>query len=151
MRYPRQNKIIELISAHNVETQEELAKLLHKNGFKVTQATVSRDIKELKLVKALDENGRYKYVVNQPGSKPSAERYTNLLKDMIISTACSENIVVVKTLSGCANAACEAIDALQIDKILGTLAGDNTIFIVCNHTAEAPLLVNYFNELRKSR
>lgn len=151
MRYPRQTKIIELISSHNIETQEELAKLLHKSGYKVTQATVSRDIKELKLVKILGPEGKYKYAINTPSEAPSSEKFTNLLKDMLISAACSGNIVVVKTLNGCAGASCEAIDALQIDKILGTIAGDNTIFIVVKDEVHAPAIVKFFDELIKGR
>ncbi len=151
MRYTRQTKIIELISSHNVETQEELARLLHKSGYKATQATVSRDIKELKLVKILGPDGKYKYALNTPSQEPTSEKFTNLLKDVLISASSSGNMVVVKTMSGCAGAACEAIDALRMDKILGTLAGDNTIFIVATEEAHAPILVKFFNELVKGR
>ncbi len=151
MRYTRQNKILELISANNVETQEELAKLLINNGFKVTQATVSRDIKELKLVKVLGADGRYKYASNNKTETLTADRFINLIRDTVLSAACSENMVVVKTLSGCAGAACEAIDSLQIDDILGTLAGENTIFIVAASKEKSQPIVDFINEQIKSR
>lgn len=151
MRYPRHNKILELISIHNIETQEELAKMLVDNGFKVTQATVSRDIKELKLIKVLGPNGKYKYASSKAAEMPSAERYLNLIKDMVLSASSSENIVVIKTLNGCANAACEAIDSLHLDGVLGTLAGDNTIFVVATSSEKSPMLVKFINEQIKSR
>lgn len=151
MRYPRQNKILELISAQNIETQEELARKLVDSGFKVTQATVSRDIKELKLVKVLGENGKYKYAANAPAETPAKDRLLNLIKDTGVSVACSENIVVFKTLSGCAGAACEALDSLQMKDILGTIAGENTIFIVATSSDKAPQIVKFINEQLKSR
>ncbi len=151
MRYTRQNKILELISANNVETQEELAKLLINNGFKVTQATVSRDIKELKLVKVLGADGRYKYASNTKTETLTTDRFLNLIRDTVLSVASSENMVVVKTLSGCAGAACEAIDSLQIDDILGTLAGENTIFIVAASKEKSQPIVDFINEQIKSR
>ncbi|MDO4481731.1 MAG: arginine repressor [Bacillota bacterium] len=151
MRYPRQNKILELISVHNVETQEELAKLLIDSGFKVTQATVSRDIKELKLIKVLGQDGRYKYASNKAADAPTSERYLNLIRDMVLFASSSENIVVIKTLNGCANAACEAIDSLHLEGVLGTIAGDNTIFVVATSSEKAPGLVKFINEQIKSR
>lgn len=151
MRYPRQNKILELISLNNVETQEELAKLLIENGFRVTQATVSRDIKELKLIKILGENGKYKYAANKSAEAPTSERYINLIRDMVISATSSDNIIVIKTLNGCANAACEAIDSLHLDGVLGTIAGDNTIFMVTTAADKSPSIVKFFNEHTKSR
>ena len=149
MRYPRQNKIIELISQNDIETQEELARMLNDSGFQVTQATVSRDIKELKLVKILTAEGKYKYSSNAPSEAPSTEKFTNLLKNTMISSDYSGNMVVVKALSGCAGACCEAIDALQLEHILGTIAGDNTIFIVMESEEDAPRLVKYFNDMIK--
>ncbi|MBE6020734.1 MAG: arginine repressor [Firmicutes bacterium] len=151
MRYPRHSKILELVSIHNIETQEELAKLLVDNGFKVTQATVSRDIKELKLIKVLGPDGKYKYASNKVADSPSSERYLNLIKDMVLSAASSENIVVIKTLNGCANAACEAIDSLHLEGVLGTIAGDNTIFVVTTASDKSPLLVKFINDQIKSR
>ena len=151
MKVNRHAKIIELINKYHVETQEELADYLNKEGFKVTQATVSRDIKELKLVKVLGENGKYKYAANAPVETPTTERFLNLIKDTGVSVACSENIVVFKTLSGCAGAACEAIDSLHLKDILGTIAGENTIFIVATSSDKAPQIVKFLDEQLKSR
>lgn len=151
MRYSRQSKILELIASHNVETQDELAALLNEGGYKVTQATVSRDIKDLKLVKTLDSDGKYKYASTTPINQKTNERFLSLLKDTLVSVGCSDNIIVVKTLSGCANAACEAIDVIQPSNILGTIAGENTIFIVCSNRDGVPGVVKYLNDIIQSR
>ncbi|MCL1895728.1 MAG: arginine repressor [Clostridiales bacterium] len=147
MRYTRQNKIVELISKHEIDTQEKLAELLKKSGFDVTQATVSRDIKELQLVKVQANSGQYKYSLPEPAARQTADRFVKIFKDTILTTAYSGNMIVVKTLTGCANAACEAIDSLEFPYILGTLAGDNTVFIVCDDPKNAPKLAARFEEL----
>ena len=147
MRYTRQNKIVELISYYEVDTQEKLAELLKKNGFDVTQATVSRDIKELQLVKTPAASGQYKYTLPEQASKQTSDRYAKIFKDTIQTVERSGNIVVVKTLTGCANAACEAIDTLEFPHILGTLAGENTIFIVCDDQKNVTDLVVRFEEM----
>ena len=105
MRYSRQNKIIELISSRDIGTQEELASLLRESGFEVTQATVSRDIKELQLVKVLSADGKYKYSAAKSQDQPTSDRFTKIFRETITSFDSSGNIVVVKTLSGCAAAA----------------------------------------------
>ena len=151
MRYTRQAKILELISANDIETQDELAKMLVLNGFKVTQATVSRDIKELKLVKVLGPEGKYKYATGQATDPLSSERYMNLIRDMVLSAASAENLVVVKTMSGCGAACAEAIDSLELDGVVGTIAGDNTIFLAAISKEKAGQLVRFFNEQIKSR
>ena len=147
MRYTRQNKIIELISVHEVDTQEKLAELLKNSGFDVTQATVSRDIKDLQLVKTPVASGQYKYTLPEQSAKQATERYAKIFKDTTQTVAGSGNIIVVKTLTGCANASCEAIDSLEIPHILGTIAGDNTVFIVCDDPQFMPQLVSRFEEL----
>ena len=147
MRYTRQSRIIELISTHEVDTQEKLAELLKNSGFDVTQATVSRDIKELQLVKTPIASGQYKYTLPEQTSKQTTDRYAKIFKDTIQTVARSGNIVVVKTLAGCANAACEAIDTLEFPHIIGTLAGENTVFIVCDDPRKAPALVARFEEM----
>ena len=147
MRYTRQNKIVELISFYEVDTQEKLAELLKKNGFEVTQATVSRDIKELQLVKTPVASGQYKYTLPEAASRQTSDRYAKIFKDTIQTVDHSGNMVVVKTLSGCANAACEAIDTLEFPHIIGTLAGENTIFIVCDDQKNTPDLVARFEEM----
>lgn len=149
MRYSRQNKILDIINTHEVETQERLVALLRKSGYKVTQATISRDIKELQLVKTLSSSGKYKYTVGTSVDQPISDRYIKIFKETIQTVGCSGNIIVVKTLSGCANAAAEAIDTLNLPNVVGSLAGDNTIFIVVNDPSNVPSLVNRLNEMIK--
>jgi transcriptional regulator of arginine metabolism len=147
MRYSRQNKILDIINSTEVETQERLVTLLKKSGYKVTQATISRDIKELQLVKILSSSGKYKYSVGSSSDQPVTDRYIKIFRDTILTVAASNNIIVLKTLTGCANAACEAIDSLNMQNIIGTIAGDNTIFVVVNDQANVSMLVSRFNEL----
>ena len=147
MRYKRQNKIVELIAENEIDTQEKLADLLENAGFEVTQATVSRDIKELRLVKTLGSSGKYRYCLPESGAENNRNRYFSIFKDTVRSANSSGNTIVVKTLTGCANAACEAIDSLGFDHILGSIAGDNTIFIVADDEEQAQLLTVHFEEL----
>ena len=130
MKRTRQDKIIELISAEEIETQEDLAKRLQEAGFKVTQATVSRDIRELALTKVAGQNGRPKYAAIDYGGAPPAkysERYTKVLQSGMVSMAQADNLLVIKTVSGMAMAVATAVDALEIDEIVGCIAGDDTI------------------------
>jgi transcriptional regulator of arginine metabolism len=147
MRYSRQNKILELIERNDIETQEMLSDLLKNSGFDVTQATISRDIKELKLVKSLTTGGTYKYVVADTVSRTTSERYIKIFRETIQSVSYSGNVLVIKTLSGCANAACEAIDSLDFDHVLGTVAGDNTLMLVVDDPKHTPLLAKHFESL----
>ena len=147
MRYSRQNKILDIINSNEVETQERLVALLKKSGYKVTQATISRDIKELQLVKILSSSGKYKYSVGSNNEQPVTDRFIKIFRDTILTVTASGNIIVLKTLTGCANAACEAIDSLNMQNIIGTIAGDNTIFVVANDQSNVSMLVSKFNEL----
>jgi transcriptional regulator of arginine metabolism len=147
MRYSRQNKIRELIERYDIDTQDALAELLKKNGFEVTQATISRDIRELKLVKSLMANGRYKYAVADSSDHAPSDRFVKIFRETIQTVAYSGNIIVVKTLPGCANAACEAIDSLDFEHALGTVAGDNTVFLVADDASNAPVLSQRFKSL----
>ena len=126
MKVGRQNKIIELITRHNVETQEELAELLNQAGYQVTQATISRDIRELKLTKVQAENGRQKYVALKKDAD-LGEKYVRVLKEGFISMDLAQNLVVVKTVSGMAMAVAAAIDAMHLQGGVGCIAGDDTI------------------------
>ena len=129
MKTQRQERILELVSKYEIETQEDMMSRLQSEGFKVTQATVSRDIKELGLSKVPAENGGYRYAV--PASKPQASRqaqFTNIFKNAVISIALCGNLVIVKCHSGTGNAACAALDSMDIPEIAGTIAGDDTIF-----------------------
>lgn len=147
MRYSRQNKILELIERYDIETQERLSELLKKSGFDVTQATISRDIKELKLVKSLTPGGAYKYAVAETVARTTSDRYLKIFRETIQTVAHSGNILVIKTLSGCANAACEAIDSLGFEHVLGTVAGDNTLLLVVDDPRHAPALARHFESL----
>jgi len=147
MRYTRQNKIVELISKNEIDTQEKLAELLKTSGFDVTQATISRDIKELQLVKTLMPSGQYKYTLPEQNTKQTNDRFIKIFKDTIQSVAYSGNLIVVKTLTGCANAACEAIDSLEFPHILGTIAGDNTVLLICDDAKNASVIDSRFDEL----
>lgn len=149
MRYSRQNKILEIISNNEVETQEKLASLLKENGYDVTQATISRDIKELQLIKVLSNTGKYKYSLGNSLDNPISDRFVKIFKETIRSVASSQNIIVVKTLSGCASAAGEAIDSLNFPHILGSIAGDNTLMIIIDALENVPALVEKFDELLK--
>jgi len=147
MRYSRQNRILGLIKEHEIETQEKLAYLLKEDGFDVTQATVSRDIKELQLIKTLSSSGKYKYALGMIADAPITDRFVKIFKDTILSVASSGNLIVIKTLTGCANAAAEAIDSLSLPFMLGTIAGDNTILIIVDDEKNVLFLQGKFNEL----
>lgn len=130
MKYSRHSKILEIIDSQEIETQEELANALKKNGFNVTQATVSRDIKELRLIKVLTKDGKYKYATIKQQESVISERFLKLFRDSVISLDHAGNMVVIKTLVGAANAAAAAIDALDVKSIVGSIAGDDTIFLL---------------------
>ncbi len=151
MRYSRQNKILELISTYEIGTQEELATLLKNEGYNITQATVSRDIKELQLVKVLSSKGKYKYASNKAQDIPPSDRFAKIFRETITSFNSSGNIVVVKTLSGCANAAGEAIDSGGLEHIIGSIAGDNTLFLLVDSEENMPYVLNRFKEMLYTR
>ena len=136
MKSSRQDEILRIIREKDVETQEELAEELRKNGYKVTQATVSRDIKELKLIKIAGKQSTYCYA--KPGRHENAvnDRMIRLLSDSLTDIDFAGQIVVVKTLSGSANVAAEAIDNMNWQEVLGTIAGDNTIFVAVRNEGD---------------
>lgn len=127
MKGNRHAKIIELIRKNNIETQEELAEYLNREGFRVTQATVSRDIRDLKLTKVPDENGKQRYAPHLGDGNNMSEKYMRILKDGYVSMDMAQNILVIKTVSGMAMAVCAAIDAMKWDEVVGSIAGDDTI------------------------
>lgn len=147
MKYNRHSKILDIIEHNEIETQEDLAEELKKQGFNVTQATVSRDIKELRLIKVLSKTGKYKYSTIDQSDAPILNRFINLFKDSVLTLDHSGNIVVVKTLIGSANAAAAAIDALKIEGIVGTIAGDDTIFILLKNEEESFRVIEIFKEI----
>lgn len=143
MKSKRQRKIIELISAYEIETQEELAKRLIDNGFTVTQATVSRDIRELNLTKIAVKSGKQKYAVPNSTSMVINSKYMRVLNDGILSIETSANILVVKTVAGMAMAVGAAIDAINIKEIIGCIAGDDTIMCVVKEAESANKVKEY--------
>ena len=131
MKTKRQAKIVEIISNTNVETQEQLLKALEEEGFTSTQATISRDIKELRIVKELTSLGTYRYSVSEKDAPPAlTDRLNTIFRECVTSIDYAENIIVIHTLPGLASAAGSALDAMKINLVLGTLAGDDTVMIV---------------------
>lgn len=129
MKSRRQTKILEIIAKHNIETQEELSDRLEREGFHVTQATVSRDIRELKLTKVAGKGGRQKYVTLSKESADMSEKYIGIFRNGFVSMDMAQNILVVKTVSGMAMAVAAAIDAMKLKEIVGSIAGDDTIMM----------------------
>ena len=127
MKTKRQTKMLELIKKHNIETQEELSDYLQKEGYQVTQATVSRDIRELKLTKVAMSNGRQKYAALTEANEDLSEKYTRVFRDAFVSMDMAQKILVIKTVSGMAMAVAAAIDAMHLHEIVGCIAGDDTI------------------------
>ncbi len=138
MKSKRQTKLVELIENNEVETQEELSALLREHGFGTTQATISRDIKELRLVKVAGKNGAYKYALPGTETTPSfSGRLRTIFRESVKTFEAAQNIVVIKTLPGLASAACSAIDAMSDAAVVGSLAGDDTAFLVLRDNAAA--------------
>ena len=140
MKKSRHEKILELIGRYEIETQEELAERLKKEGYQVTQATVSRDIRELKLSKIPGEGGRQKYVVYEQEDSQLGDKYTRVLKDGYTSMDVAQNLLVMKTVSGMAMAVAAAVDAMKMPEVVGCIAGDDTIMIAIR-TADDTILV----------
>lgn len=147
MKTARQNKIIELVEKFEIDTQEELGNLLKDAGFDVTQATISRDIRELKLSKVAIDLERQKYIVLRSQSTEMSEKYARILKDSFVSMAKAQNILVVKTVSGMAMAAAAALDALQVDGIVGSIAGDDTIMCAIRTEKETESVMEKLHRL----
>lgn len=135
MKKNRHGKVIEIIEKFEVETQEELANHLKEAGYQVTQATVSRDIRELKLTKVPTGKGRQKYVVLKQEDTHLGDKYIRVLQDGFLSMDMAQNILVIRTVAGMAMAVAAAIDALKFKEVVGTIAGDDTI-MVANRTVE---------------
>ena len=138
MKFQRQSKILELIEQEPLETQEELSAKLREHGFETTQATVSRDIKELRLIKVLTANGTYKYATATSEMDPGMmTRVRNIFRESVTSIDSAENMVVIKTLPGLGSAAGYAVDAMKIASIVGSIAGDDTVFVVMRDADKA--------------
>ncbi|NTV90130.1 MAG: arginine repressor [Clostridiales bacterium] len=147
MKYNRHAKILEVIEKFDIETQEELAEKLKESGMDVTQATISRDIKELRLIKVMMENEKYKYSTVSHTEGAILNRLLKVFTESFVSCDYANNIVVVKTLPGMAQASASALDSMKWADTIGTIAGDDTIIIVCRAEKFADELVNRLNKL----
>ena len=150
MKIERHSKIVELIGKHQVETQEELADLLNSEGFRVTQATVSRDIRELKLTKVSGENGRQKYVILQNENPALDGKFIPILKSGFVRMDMAQNLLVIRTVSGMAMAVAAALDAMHFQEVVGCIAGDDTIMCAVRSSNDTILLMDKIRKLLNS-
>lgn len=146
MKVERHSKIVELIGKYNIETQEDLAEQLNKEGYNVTQATVSRDIRELKLSKVQSESGRQKYTVFHPQTAFN-DKYIRILQDSFMSMDRAQNILVVKTVSGMAMAVAAALDSMHFAEIVGCVAGDDTVMCAVRTVDDTIILMDKIKKL----
>lgn len=145
MKSGRQAIILELIEKKDIETQNQLLEELWRCGIKTTQATLSRDIRDLKLIKEQTENGTYRYSTGSRAVEENVhEKLRNILKECFVSYDLAQNLLVIKTLPGLANAACSALDGMEIENLVGTIAGDDTAFIAMRDNQSA---INFYNEI----
>lgn len=147
MKKSRQEKIIQLIEQKEIETQEELAEILKSDGYQVTQATVSRDIRELKLSKVPTGKGHQKYVVLNNDDKHLSDKYIRVLKDGFVSMDMAQNILVIKTVAGMAMAVATAVDAMKLREIVGSIAGDDTIMIAVRTVSDTVSIMEKIREV----
>ncbi len=151
MKDSRHSKILEIISEYPIETQDELMSRLKTEGYKVTQATISRDIKDLRLVKTLGSDGKYRYAESRAGSSEIRSNFDRLFMSSVTSMDLAQNIVVIQTLSGMANAVCAALDSTENSAIVGTIAGDDTIFVACRTNELAKSLVSTLKQYKTQK
>ena len=146
MKTNRHTKILEIIGKYPITTQDEILKHLKNDGYKVTQSTVSRDIKRLRLTKSLAPDGKYRYMVPSSDKKGIQNTFQQLFSTSVISAVNALNIVVVKTYSGMAQAVCAGIDSIEYSYIVGTLAGDDTFIVICKDEKSAKECVEEFGQ-----
>lgn len=147
MKVNRHAKIIELIGKYQIETQEELANYLTQEGFKVTQATVSRDIRDLKLTKIPTDDGKQRYTVHPKSDTTLSDKYVRVLRDGFASMDMAQNILVIRTVSGMAMAVATAIDALEFSEVVGTIAGDDTIMCAIRTVEDTMRVMEKINKM----
>ncbi|MBQ3133673.1 MAG: arginine repressor [Clostridia bacterium] len=148
MKTGRHDTILRLIRENPIDTQAELLDLLKQNGYDVTQATVSRDLKDLRLIKALGADGRYHYTTDRPQKQAELPKFHSLFDHAVLSVDYAENMLVIKCASGIAQGVCASLDALQWKSIVGTLAGDDTIFCVMRSSADAAEMAEKLNKMK---
>ena len=147
-RANRQIRILDIISKHDIDTQEELVTYLKAEGFNVTQATVSRDIKEMNIIKTLAADGRhYKYVAHEQKENTTSDKFLNIFKSTVLSIRAAENLVVLRTEPGSAGPASELIDRLKYEEVLGVIAGDNTIFVAVDSIKNTEIIKQRLEDL----
>lgn len=149
MKRQRHRMILEIIENQAIETQEALSEALRKYGFDVTQATVSRDIKELRLFKVMGDDGVYRYAVAERSEQGLTERLRRVFAETVQSVDYACNQIVIKTLPGGAHAAAEMVDTMRWKEVVGTLAGDNTILVILRTMEDAPEVVERFKGMMK--
>ena len=145
MKNNRHTKILELINKYPITTQEELIDYLRADGYEVTQSTISRDIKQLRLTKTLLPDGKYRYQASPVAEKGAKNNFDTIFSSSVIHIERAMNLVVIKTFSGLAQAACTAIDMMTFESIVGTIAGEDTILVVCKDEEDAIACVESFN------
>ena len=150
MKRERQDAVVRLINKYDIETQEELAAYLREEGFDVTQATVSRDIRELHLSKITADNGRQKYIILQNDDAKLGDKYIRVLRDGYVSMAMAKNILVIKTVQGMAMAVAAAIDAMKYKEIVGSIAGDDTIMVAIRTSEDTRIVMKKIREILDS-
>ncbi len=150
MKKNRQEKLLDLISRYEIETQEELIEKLRENGYEVTQATISRDIRELNIAKMTTGKGRYRYVLPRRIEDTPSVKFSAALMDSIVSVNNSGNITVLKTYPGLASAVAAGIDSMKLHQILGCIAGDDTIFVLTTDPDCADALAKQVHDLLKN-
>lgn len=151
MKYDRQSEIIAIINEEHVETQEELSEKLRQRGYMVTQATISRDIREMKLVKISDGNGKYVYSLGRSENSGISAKFRDLLVHTVEKLDRANNIVVVKTFSGMAQGAAAAIDSMERSEVVGSVAGDDTVIIVMRTNDSAQSLIDELSRVINER
>lgn len=147
MKRQRHEVVVDLINKYDIETQEELAAYLKEEGFEVTQATVSRDIRELKLSKIATGNGKQKYIILKNDDSHLGDKYIRVLRDGFVSMNMAQNILVIKTVQGMAMAVAAALDAMKFPEIIGCIAGDDTIMAAIKSTDETKVVIDKINEI----
>lgn len=147
MKVARHEKIKELIQQFEIDTQEELAARLNDAGFRVTQATVSRDIRALKMTKVAGKNGRSHYAILQEFPAELGDKYTRVLHDALISIDCGQNMVVIRTVPGMAMGVAAALDAMKWEEILGSIAGDDTVMCAARTAEQAEAVVQRLKDI----
>lgn len=147
MKRQRHEVVVDLINKYDIETQEELAAYLKEEGFEVTQATVSRDIRELKLSKIATGNGKQKYIILKNDDSHLGDKYIRVLRDGFVSMNMAQNILVIKTVQGMAMAVAAALDAMKFPEIVGCIAGDDTIMAAIKSIDETKVVIDKINEI----